>query len=128
MEAPRKTTRKVALVAFSLFAPVAYAQDGYHAVTMRELNACTRTKFDEHGEIGTPSREGADLIVEIKSVATCHQTPNRPQALVAGSSIELFWLWDARVLAECLCTYHLEFRVHDLPAGDFTVKAPLRWW
>jgi len=128
MEAPKKTMRRIVLVVFGLFASVTFAQDGYHAVTMRELNACTHTKIDEHGEVGAPSREGADLIVAVRTIATCHQTPSTPQALVEGNSIELFWLWGAGVLPECLCTYHLEFRVHDLPPGDFTVKAPLRWW
>ena len=122
----RKGFAKAFLVlSMALDAPLSCRGEGSYPVTVKQADACVHSAPDEHGYVGTARRDGNDLVVPVVTVEACHLSPKSPEAHVSGSKLSLFWAWSG-LGAECLCAHHLEFRISNLPPGEFVVAAPIK--
>jgi hypothetical protein len=89
-----------------------------------------RVILDKKNEIRSVKRDGTALVVSVIANApavACARNPHgRP---LPREHSQDFWVWTNpgnEPLARCICSRHLEFRVADVPDGDFTATAEAR--
>jgi hypothetical protein len=99
---------------------------GAGGVSVREIGSCNEElSWNESSRVTGVVRKGDMLIVTMLANHACGSfKADAPIAELKGTSITLGWSWK-RVgdgpAAACICTRRLEFRIPNVPSGEFTV-------